>query len=352
LSDEGDAVEKFMKVPYDETPECHGIYDEACPSKLLPVEVPTIIAIGTSDTDIPLDMVEDFYWYAKKIGGEVATRAAPAAMAFSTDSGDAPITYLSQTQADAAEPAEESVREGSDTADGNASTLSECRISEAAPTNSGDKTKQSRQSLSSCAVPVPIKLVKLPGADHYDVVNAKTTAWGRIFDEMNNITPSLSDIPQLESFDGDIDKVALMLLTSGPQATERNSSGVLAPASLQSAGGDVSSPSTPIRCAPSRWASDMSDEPLGSKDTSAPYDSGSSESDDDDDGDQDEVIDMKSVASESEPCRALQNSREDDNGESAVGAERENPDAEIFFFPTPKSDRTRRNHSFSFRFGR
>lgn len=334
-----------MKVPFEETPECHLLYDEACPSKQLPVEVPTIIAIGTSDTDIPLDMVEDFYWYAKKVGGEVATRGAPVTMAFSADSGDVLISSLAHHEEISTQLHDESE------ADRASSSNMETRNSEAASAILSAETKSGRQSLSSCAVPVPIKLVKLQDADHYDVVNAKTSAWGRIFDEMNNIAPSLSDIPLLENIDENLDRLVVMLddctRDNDKQGIESLRSGSVAPASSNSGGMGSEPPSSPIRCVPSRWASDISDELDKSKDI--PYDSGLS-SESDDDGNQDEIVEMKSDASASRNNRISRNSRDD----SDVGMERqsENPDAEIFFFPTPKSDRPRRNHSFSFRFGR
>ena len=59
LSDDGDAVEKFMGCPLNaSTTEA---YNEACPSRHLPLTVPTILACGTEDDVVPLDMVADFY---------------------------------------------------------------------------------------------------------------------------------------------------------------------------------------------------------------------------------------------------------------------------------------------------
>ena len=104
LSDEGDAVEKFMGVPFCDHPSSLHSYHGACPSKLLPLEVPTVLVAGTCDADIPVDMVENFYRLVTTHGN---------------------------------------------------------------------------------AISVPIELVKLDGANHYDAVNASTPAWERILDEMN-----------------------------------------------------------------------------------------------------------------------------------------------------------------------
>eukprot|EP00602_Paraphysomonas_sp_CaronLab_P010531 CAMPEP_0185028574 /NCGR_PEP_ID=MMETSP1103-20130426/14360_1 /TAXON_ID=36769 /ORGANISM="Paraphysomonas bandaiensis, Strain Caron Lab Isolate" /LENGTH=481 /DNA_ID=CAMNT_0027563027 /DNA_START=946 /DNA_END=2388 /DNA_ORIENTATION=+ len=177
LSDDGDAVEKFMRMPYDlASPECLEAYGSACPSKALPLQVPTILAIGDADVDIPPDMVEDFYWYAKKVGGEAATRGVP--MASSVDSGEDNMGRMKR----------------GDTLDS---------IPETSPVQSQgvkrDRCRKVLQRKTSCVVPVPLKFLKIQGANHFDVVNSSTDAWARIFDEMFTLMPNLADVPPLES---------------------------------------------------------------------------------------------------------------------------------------------------------
>lgn len=43
---------------------------EASPAEILPLQVPTLLFGGTNDTDVPVDMVEDYFWQAKRIAGE------------------------------------------------------------------------------------------------------------------------------------------------------------------------------------------------------------------------------------------------------------------------------------------
>lgn len=46
------------------------IYSAASPAEILPLQVPTLLVAGALDTDVPMDMVEDYYWKAKRIAGE------------------------------------------------------------------------------------------------------------------------------------------------------------------------------------------------------------------------------------------------------------------------------------------
>lgn len=62
LSDEGDAVEKFMGCAL--TPETEALYQSASPAHLLPLICPTVVAIGEDDVDIPVDMVREYHGLA------------------------------------------------------------------------------------------------------------------------------------------------------------------------------------------------------------------------------------------------------------------------------------------------
>ncbi|KAJ8599684.1 hypothetical protein CTAYLR_004736 [Chrysophaeum taylorii] len=71
LSDEGDAVERFMGVPYDKDPD---LYRRASPiHAMLPLKTPTLIVTGTDDVDVPVDMTRAFATAAAE-----AARRAPA----------------------------------------------------------------------------------------------------------------------------------------------------------------------------------------------------------------------------------------------------------------------------------
>jgi pimeloyl-ACP methyl ester carboxylesterase len=60
LSDEGDAVELYMKcTPAD--PGGAERYRAASPAAQLPVKVPLLLAIGDKDADVPPDMVLEFH---------------------------------------------------------------------------------------------------------------------------------------------------------------------------------------------------------------------------------------------------------------------------------------------------
>lgn len=58
LSDEGDAIERFMGCELNASNEA--IYNAACPSRHLPFICPVVIAVGSSDTDVPPTMLADF----------------------------------------------------------------------------------------------------------------------------------------------------------------------------------------------------------------------------------------------------------------------------------------------------
>lgn len=337
-----------MKCPFDGSTHCLQTFSEACPSKLLPLEVPSIIAVGTVDKDIPADMVEDFYWRAKKAGGEAAARAvSETSAAYSADSAsDTPISSPSP------KGAENSGSVGGIAGDTDCSNAAESR-------RQSPKHKSNKKS-SSCVVPVSIKLVKLKDADHYDVVNAATPTWGSIFDEMLDMVPSLADIPEV---DVELDRITIGHSNSSSSllikplssiastseamsrtllATTENDLGamepvddVISPPTHPSSA--ASCPSAHIRGAPERWASDMLED--DSKDVTYEVVSESSSSD----GGEHEAVNIASSVK-----------RESKDREEPLVTHEASKDtgAEIFFFPTPKSDRPRRNSSFSFRFGR
>jgi pimeloyl-ACP methyl ester carboxylesterase len=59
LSDEGDAVERFMGCPL--TADTDALYRSASPTHVLPLLCPTVVAIGEDDVDIPVDMVREYH---------------------------------------------------------------------------------------------------------------------------------------------------------------------------------------------------------------------------------------------------------------------------------------------------
>jgi hypothetical protein len=146
LSDDGDAVENFMKAKY--SPETDGLYKAACPAKSLPLEVPALLAIGLNDVDIPVDMVEDFFWNAKKIAHEVI----------------------------------------------HANSLSNKDMED------NGMVRVDSPSLN-WVVPPSIKLLKIANANHYTIVNAEDNAWRKVYDELIDLCPSLSDVPKVVSND-------------------------------------------------------------------------------------------------------------------------------------------------------
>jgi acetyl esterase/lipase len=167
LSDNGDAIENFMKVAYDsDDAEAVTAYHSACPSKLLPLPVPTILVTGTSDTDVPHQLVEDFYWDAKRVSGDIISRCILSVSTPSEDGAD-----------DLPPPADE----GPPLVDSPLHHQLDPKILE-----------------SFRLAPPPLKLLKLPGATHYDVMDSTSSAWSSIFDEMVSMSPQLSDIPEFD----------------------------------------------------------------------------------------------------------------------------------------------------------
>ena len=63
LSDDGDAVEKYMNLSLDLNDECCvSTFASACILRQLPLaNTPTLIVSGLADTDIPADMLDAFY---------------------------------------------------------------------------------------------------------------------------------------------------------------------------------------------------------------------------------------------------------------------------------------------------
>lgn len=57
ISDEGDAVELYMKCTPAEAPEA---YARASPSALLPVKFPLLVVFGSEDKDVPPDLVRGY----------------------------------------------------------------------------------------------------------------------------------------------------------------------------------------------------------------------------------------------------------------------------------------------------
>ena len=53
ISDEGDAVQLYMKATPDSSDKALAEYQKASPRALLPVSTPTIVAYGSADTDVP-----------------------------------------------------------------------------------------------------------------------------------------------------------------------------------------------------------------------------------------------------------------------------------------------------------
>ena len=61
LSDEGDAIEKYMRCTPD-TDEGLAQYALASPAELVPrIQAPLLLAMGTKDADVPPQTVLDFY---------------------------------------------------------------------------------------------------------------------------------------------------------------------------------------------------------------------------------------------------------------------------------------------------
>lgn len=249
--------------------------------------------------------------------------------------------------------------------------LQEERRSSLSPEKARQISEHKQKRGASCVVPMAIKLVTLAGADHYDVVNASTPAWGRILDEMNSMAPSLSDIPQLDTLLALEQAVAGAVLSQSYEAAPCPDNGE---GSLAENGEDVSAESpmlsrvmstaasgssTPIRSVPERWVQDLHNDDVDYG--HVPYVGDSDESSTESDAD--DQFDVGNKSTSKRPMEAnrrrtdshnVDDTKEDGcaGGAPAASSSNGNPEAEIFFFPTPKSDRPRRHHSFTFRFGR
>ena len=59
LGDEGDVIERFIGcTPNDDVGK---LYDEACPSRLLPLTTNCLLISGENDVDVPSELVKDFF---------------------------------------------------------------------------------------------------------------------------------------------------------------------------------------------------------------------------------------------------------------------------------------------------
>jgi len=65
LSSDGIAISSYLGIEHDDI--SNSLYQEASPSCILPIEVNTIVAIGTKDDIIPCDMIESFINNVKKM---------------------------------------------------------------------------------------------------------------------------------------------------------------------------------------------------------------------------------------------------------------------------------------------
>jgi pimeloyl-ACP methyl ester carboxylesterase len=100
LSDEGDAVELFMKCRPD-TPENVAKYEDASAMHRLPHRVPLLLVAGKKDTDVPWDMVVAYR--------DAAVKAVEEAVEEAVDQSKATIdarAAAAEAEAEAAEPAE------------------------------------------------------------------------------------------------------------------------------------------------------------------------------------------------------------------------------------------------------
>ena len=57
VSDDGDAVERYMGGPPEEIPQAYAL---ACPGRLLPVNFPLLIAYGDADADVPPELMDAY----------------------------------------------------------------------------------------------------------------------------------------------------------------------------------------------------------------------------------------------------------------------------------------------------
>lgn len=158
-------------MPFDpKNSDSVAAYHSACPSKLLPLLVPTILVTGTNDTDVPHRLVEDFYWDAKRISGEIISRCVSLSSSLPPPPPSSPYVGVD-----------------SDT------TKLNCLVEQISIDHLNPKIIEYFQSS-----PPPLKLLKLPGSTHYDVMDSTSIAWSSIFDEMLSMAPQLSDVPEID----------------------------------------------------------------------------------------------------------------------------------------------------------
>jgi acetyl esterase/lipase len=72
LSDEGDAVQRFMKCDPKDGKSAMSCYMKASPRHLLPLGVPQLIISGGRDIDVPADYVRSYFEAADKTSDECA----------------------------------------------------------------------------------------------------------------------------------------------------------------------------------------------------------------------------------------------------------------------------------------
>ena len=145
------------------------IAQSACPSALLPVEIPLLLVSGTRDSDIPTSMVEDFYWKARESSFQFLPPVPNDEQTI--DRSTVPIKTVSSE--------DETKNESTACKSGNLEEdVSVCYV---------------RESVS-----LPIKLIKIPDADHYTPVAAHEKAFLELYDELFVIAPNLADVPELD----------------------------------------------------------------------------------------------------------------------------------------------------------
>lgn len=200
------------------------ILDAACPSHLLPIEVPLILACGTADSDVPIDMVEDFFWKAKEVAvipppplslspeQSVHRTASNNCTAAASATDLTPIEKLNVISCNR----NISLKTTTDTNNTDAQTLSK-------------QTKTKKDDLTAAFVrkstSLPLKLLKMPDIDHHSPVTADHPAFLKLYDELFVHAPSLADIPDhLDILQYHCEEVRLaMEYTANSNSNSRNS---------------------------------------------------------------------------------------------------------------------------------